>query len=105
MNLALEDSLQLSKAIVSAAESNPDNKSAVLDQKVAEFEQDMFKRAKKTQQLTYKMMQMWLQPGAPREGIETYLCTAAEDELGWWITNFLMRPICYIYFFVFRLIW
>jgi hypothetical protein len=65
----------------------------------------MFQRAKKTQQLTYTMMQMFFKPGAPRNGIEQYICTAAEDELGWWVTTFIMTPLCYLYFFVFKLIW
>lgn len=105
VNLALEDTLQLSKAIISAAESTSSNKFAVLDRKIEEFEQDMFKRATKTQQLTYKMMQMFLEPRAPRHGIVKYICTAAEDEVGWWLTNFVLWPLASVYFFVFRLIW
>jgi hypothetical protein len=65
----------------------------------------MFQRAAKFQELTYKMMQMWLAPRAPRHGIEKYICAAAEDELGWWATNLILRPLAYVYFFVFKLIW
>lgn len=51
------------------------------------------------------MMNAFLDPGAPRKGIERYICTAAEDDLGWWATNFVLWPLACVYFFVFRLIW
>ena len=105
VNLAMQDALQLSQAIISAAESTSDDTNAVLDQKVAEFEQDMFKRATKTQKLTYDMMQMFISPKGPRGQMENYICRAVEDEVGWWVTSFIVWPLACAYFFVFRLLW
>ena len=105
VNLALQDALLISKAIVVAAESTSDDGRTVLDQNIAEFEQDMFRRATKTQQLTFDLMQMFFTPSAPRKGIVRYICRAAEDEMGWWVTNFVLWPLASVYFFVFKLIW
>ena len=58
VNLALKDSLELSKAIISAAQQpSIQERRDALDNKVADFERDMFKRSAETQQLTYDMMQ------------------------------------------------
>lgn len=101
VNLAFEDSLKLSEAIISAA-ADP----STLDAKHAAFEQDMFRRQKATQQLTKDMMDaMLFTEGAPRKGIEEYVIRAVEGEMGPWVTNMLVRPICYAWFFVFKLIW
>ena len=53
MNLALEDTLKLSKAIISATQEQSEDQKSALDKNVADFEQDMFRRATETQQLTY----------------------------------------------------
>ena len=103
VNLAFEDSLKLSAAIISAARAQSEEE---LDRNVAEFEQDMFKRAGETQQLTWDMMSaMFLTPGAPRSGIEKYILRAAEDQMGYWLTTLVLSPLVYAYFFVFKLIW
>ena len=76
-----------------------------LDRQVGAFEQDMFSRAQKTSQLTADMLNhKFMVPGSPRNGIESYLIRAVEDELGWWLTK-LCTPLVYAYYFVFRLIW
>jgi hypothetical protein len=42
-----------------------------LDQRIQDFEEDMFSRARKTSQLTVDMMHgMFFTPGSPRNGIE-----------------------------------
>ncbi len=98
---AFEDSLKLSQAITAAAGDK-----STLDRNVASFEADMFKRATATQQLTYDMMHaMFFVPGAPRNGIEEYICRAIEGEMGYRMTRWLIRPIVYAYFFIFKLIW
>ena len=105
VNLAMEDSLNLSKAIISAAQKQSDQQ-VQLDRNVADFEQDMFRRATATQQLTYDMMHaMYMSPGAPRVGIEKYILRAIEGEMGPWVSKLLMTPLVYIYFFIFKLIW
>ena len=106
VNLAFMDSLKLSKAIIAAAEQQSDQQRETLNANVAEFEEDMFKRAKETQQLTYDMMHaMYMVPGAPRTGIESYIIRAIEGEMGYWVTQLLMKPLVYTYFFIFKLIW
>jgi 2-polyprenyl-6-methoxyphenol hydroxylase-like FAD-dependent oxidoreductase len=105
VNLAMEDSMKLAQAIISAA-SSASNQTDQLHKNVAEFEEDMFKRATETQQLTYDMMHsMFLTPGAPRNGIEKYILRAVEGEMGYWVTQILLKPLVYAYFFVFKLIW
>lgn len=100
VNLALEDSLKLSHAILSAA----DDKEA-LDTNVREFEQDMFVRAGKTQQVTWTaMFGLFRNPGTPRKGIERYILNIAADEAGK-VGTWLLTPIVYLYFFIFKLIW
>ncbi len=108
VNIAMEDAMKLAEAIVSAASSSNSEteRRTKLDEKVEEFEQDMFKRATEVQQLTYDMMEsMFLTPGAPRNGIETYIIRAVEGEIGWWLTKLVLTPIVYTYFLVFKLIW
>ena len=103
MNLAFEDSLSLANAIISASQQA--DPTSALDKQVANFEQDMFKRATETQQLTYDMMTlMYHTPGAPRQSIERYILRAVEGELGYWLT-WIATPVVYAYFFVFKLIW
>jgi hypothetical protein len=101
----MADSMKLAGAIIEAAAS-PSDQVAALDKNVADFEQDMFERATDTQQVTYDMMHsMFMTPGAPRSGIEKFLVRAVEGEMGYWTTHLLVKPIVYIYFFFFKLIW
>ena len=102
VNLAFEDSMRLSEAIIRAASTtSPDS----LDKEVLAFEKDMFVRAKAMQSMTWSMLSaMFLTEGAPRTGIEKYLLTAVEGELGLVLTT-LLTPVVHAWFFVFKLIW
>lgn len=101
VNLALEDSMKLSEAILKAA-SSP---SSSLDNEVYSFEQDMFIRAKVMQQMTWDMLEaMFLTANAPRSSIERYIITAVAGEFGPTLTT-LITPVVYAWFFVFKLIW
>ena len=106
VNLAFEDSLKLSQAIVSAAKQQQQSIQA-LDKNAADFEQDMFKRATPTQQMTYDLMQgSFMVPGYPRNGIEMYILRLVEGQSGpTWLTSLLVKPLVYAWFFVFKLIW
>lgn len=109
VNLALEDSLKLSQAILAAATAPPhqeDQKgTSQLEPHIREFEQDMFARARKTGQTTYDMMTyMYLTPGAPRSSVEKFLLRAMEDEVGK-VWTLILTPVVYLWFFVFKLIW
>ncbi|KAK5151394.1 hypothetical protein LTS14_009237 [Recurvomyces mirabilis] len=108
VNLAFADSLQLADAIVAAATSAI----AVADQKgeldiqVTKFEQEMFKRSTETQRMTWEMLKaMFLTPGAPRLGIERYIIQATKGEMGWWVATFILTPVVYAWFFVFKLLY
>ncbi|EME50203.1 hypothetical protein DOTSEDRAFT_68917 [Dothistroma septosporum NZE10] len=102
VNLAFEDSMKLADAIVAAA---PASSRTSLDKNIADFEADMFKRATATQQLTYDLLTaMYLTPGAPRNGIESYILRAMESEMGP-MTIRLLTPVVYAWFFVFKMIW
>ena len=108
VNLAMQDALKLSEAIIAAAAGSgaEEAKRATLDEKVEEFEREMFVRATATQQLTYDMMEsMFYVPGAPRNGIERYIVRAVEGEFGWWLTQLVLKPLVYVYFFAFKLFW
>jgi len=113
VNLAFSDVIDLSKAILSAAAEMPSDATTTsqatagspLDDKIRAFETAMFARATEFQQQTYDMMSaMFLIPGAPRQGIEKYILRATEGELGTTL-SWLLTPLVYAYFFVFKLIW
>ncbi|KAK0345926.1 hypothetical protein LTR91_022531 [Friedmanniomyces endolithicus] len=124
VNLAFADCVDLSRAILSAAASLPsaDNSEArdlsedanttsqatggtALDVSVRAFEEVMFARAKKYQQLTYDLMStIFFSPGAPRAVIEKYLLRMVGESLGYWGTV-LATPVVYAWFLVFKLIW
>ncbi|KAI7162229.1 putative oligopeptide transporter [Hortaea werneckii] len=90
VNLALEDALKLSGAIITSAttctattttdslgEKKKRNPNPTLNHQIKAFEQEMFARATRTQQMTWTMMEaMLLTPGAPQTSIERYLLTA-----------------------------
>ncbi|WPH02427.1 Hypothetical protein R9X50_00529100 [Acrodontium crateriforme] len=104
VNLALKDSLALSEAILSAFTSTAGPSKPKLDEAVAAFEAEMFVQSTKTQQLTFDMMNhMYFTPNAPRVNIATYVSRAIDDEFGVWM--WLVRPLVYSYFFLFKLIW
>lgn len=122
VNLALEDALKLSEAIITSAttctstttttdglgekkkkKSNPNP--TLNHQHIQTFEHEMFARATRTQQMTWTMMEaMLLTPGAPRTSIERYLLTAVGGGIGGW-AGWVLAPIVYAWFFVFKLIW
>ncbi|EMC99198.1 hypothetical protein BAUCODRAFT_31532 [Baudoinia panamericana UAMH 10762] len=105
VNLAFADTLDLSRAILSAASLlETDSISELLDSNVQAFEVEMFVRSAKTQQTTYNSLQMmFLTPGSPRFGIEGYLLNILKDEIGLGI--WIATPLVYAWFFIFRLIW
>jgi 2-polyprenyl-6-methoxyphenol hydroxylase-like FAD-dependent oxidoreductase len=107
VNLAMEDSMQLSEAILSAASQASDAKavSEALDQAVARFEQDMFKRATATQAMTVDMMNfMFNEPGAPRSCIERYMLRAVRGPSPT-LASWFLTPVVYAWYAVFKLIW
>lgn len=107
VNLAMEDAMKLSDAIVAAsreAKSSPaDERKVVLSKHIKYFEEDMFVRAHSTQQRTSDMMTSCLfEPEFPATGIESWISSAASDEVPA-ILMPLMRLAIYAYFSYFRL--
>ncbi|KAI7279400.1 putative oligopeptide transporter [Hortaea werneckii] len=119
VNLALEDALKLSKAIISSASTTDDlsdkkkkkssNPNPTLNQHIQAFEQEMFGRATQTQQMTWTMMEaMFLTPGAPRTSIERYVLTAVvggSSGIGSWLAGWVLAPVVYTWFYFFKMIW
>ncbi|RAK98124.1 FAD-dependent oxidoreductase [Aspergillus ibericus CBS 121593] len=77
VNIALEDAMRLAEAITSSS-STP---TRALDDYIASYEREMFKRAFRAQKLTQKMMQcMYFTEGAPRTGIENWVIARAAHD-------------------------
>ncbi|KAF2233744.1 tetracycline resistance protein from transposon [Viridothelium virens] len=105
VNLAFEDTMKLAHAIIRASQKGPEAHKDALHAEVRQFEEDMFKRAKKTQQHTWNNLELlFLTPGAPRSTIERFIISAASDEIGTLLTPVLAVAV-YIYFFFFKLIY
>lgn len=51
------------------------------------------------------MNAMFFTPGAPRKGIEKYILRAVSGELGPLVTNIVLAPIVYTWFFFFKLMY
>lgn len=104
-DLALEDSLKLSEAVIAAAHAGTDGSAAGLDWQTKAFEGDMFVRARSMQRMTYEMMAaMVMEPGAPRCTVERYVITAIAGELGS-AGQWMLTPLIYVCYFEFKMIW
>jgi len=96
VNLAMEDAIKLSDAIVKTRDSGS---KAQLANNIRAFEEDMFSRAKKTQTITNEMMQnMFFTEGAPDTNIEQFPITVRRD----WLILPLVKLIVYIVFWLRR---
>lgn len=74
VNLAFEDAMKLCGAISGGTTDN-------LDQRIRDFEEDMFNRAKRAQKMTRGMTKALLfTPGAPRTSIESWILHKFEYE-------------------------
>ncbi|KAI6989965.1 hypothetical protein D0859_10898 [Hortaea werneckii] len=118
VNLALEDALKLSEAIISSStaddlsdkKESSSNPNPTIDQHIQAFEQEMFVRATQTQRMTWNMMEaMFLTPGAPRTSIERYVLTAVlggiSSGIGSWLAGWVLAPVVYTWFYFFKMIW
>ncbi|GAB7355460.1 hypothetical protein MBLNU459_g5962t1 [Dothideomycetes sp. NU459] len=110
VNLALQDAMKLSDAIVAASRkaaasrtTSPDERRSILSTHIEAFERDMFARAHDTQQRTFDMMNACLvEPNFPAQGIEKYIARAASDEVPAFLMPLVTLAI-YAYFSYFRL--
>lgn len=104
VNLAFTDSMKLADAIISASQESDPN-GVVLDRKMKGFEEDMFARATRYQNLTKLMMNCVLfEAGAPWSTIEQWVCGAVEDGVPWFLFP-IVKWLVYAYFFFFKLLY
>ncbi|MCJ1230235.1 hypothetical protein MMC12_006907 [Toensbergia leucococca] len=102
VNLAFEDGMKLAKAIIDASEEGGKH---ALTRNIQEYEEDMFKRAKKTQELTYGMMRdILFTEGAPRTSIEAWITRKLGYDCNPMLYPFIVAAV-YAYFFCFKLIY
>lgn len=112
VNLAMEDALKLSRAIIAALKTPTTNDQHDTEQSrlaqvrraladnVAEYEQDMFVRSHVIQTVSVGMMQaMFFTPGAPRSSIHTYISSKA------WQVRPLLYPLVAVVVYVYFAIW
>jgi hypothetical protein len=102
VNLAFEDSMNLAHAILEAAKK--DGKSDKLDDKIKAFEKDMFKRARRAQQLSDDSMQLLMfTEGAPQSVIQRWMAKMLAYKLHPRVEHivypFLLAGI-YVFYFV-----
>jgi len=96
VNVAMEDSMKLARAIIDAAETGTKE---ALFAKVKAFEEDMFKRAALIQRESYENMQdFFFTPGAPGTTIERFFIRAISSHIGN-VGAMLAAPLIYAYFF------
>jgi 2-polyprenyl-6-methoxyphenol hydroxylase-like FAD-dependent oxidoreductase len=99
VNLAMTDAMHLASAISKAAELG---NTEALNQEIKLFEEDMFSRATKFQQMTVDMMEAALmEPGAPDSNIESYILKAAGHDTNPVVYG-LLGVVVYTYFFFWR---
>jgi len=102
VNLAMEDAMLLAAAITKA-ESSKDVDALTTEVKL--FEENMFKRAKNMQAVTYGNVEdMFFTEGAPRTVIERWIVRAVTNEMGA-ITSALVSALVYSFYFFYKLIY
>jgi 2-polyprenyl-6-methoxyphenol hydroxylase-like FAD-dependent oxidoreductase len=108
VNLAMSDAMNLATAISNAARSLSASTDSAIDingiisKEIKVFEEDMFTRAKRFQQMSFDMMEaMFWTPGAPDNNIEKWILVAAGHDLNF-ILRGLLASAAYTYFFFWR---
>lgn len=97
VNLAFEDAMKLAHAIIDASKDTRDDALAV---KITEYEEEMFRRAKKAQQLTNGAMQdMMFTKDAPRSSIESWCARMASEHVPPFLHPLVFLGIYVLYFF------
>lgn len=101
VNVAMEDALNLARAII----ENKDSITA-LDNKVSKFEDEMMTRAAKVQKLSLgNTKDMFFTPGAPHTVIDGWIRQAFAQQLGWlveivlplWVVGIIRRSLLWWY--------
>jgi 2-polyprenyl-6-methoxyphenol hydroxylase-like FAD-dependent oxidoreductase len=103
VNIAMEDAMELAKAILCTSSNDTADLRHCLAARVATYEQEMFARAHGVQtRASGNMHDMLLQEGAPRTGIESWLIRGAGKDIppGSWSMIALKVVVYTGYFFV-----
>jgi 2-polyprenyl-6-methoxyphenol hydroxylase-like FAD-dependent oxidoreductase len=80
VNQALDDAMQLAKAIIGTA----DEDDKALDKAIKSFEDDMFARVGPVQELTWGLLQDWMYtPGAPKTVMAKSMSRHVRHRLPW----------------------
>jgi 2-polyprenyl-6-methoxyphenol hydroxylase-like FAD-dependent oxidoreductase len=96
VNVAMKDAVDLAEAIIVASKTQFGD----ISQRIESFEQSMFKRASKVQQLTLDMMNyVYFTPGAPYTSIERYISRAMSDHVHPVLFPAVASIVYIIYFF------
>ncbi|KAI5197964.1 hypothetical protein AUEXF2481DRAFT_70426 [Aureobasidium subglaciale EXF-2481] len=104
VNLGMADAMYLASAITKTASSAPTASiSTMLSTNVKAFEEDMFIRATRMQDMTYNMMRLMLfERDAPNSTVESWLCWVAGSDYPSVVAPVIYAGI-YAYFAYFRL--
>jgi 2-polyprenyl-6-methoxyphenol hydroxylase-like FAD-dependent oxidoreductase len=104
-NLAMQDALELSYAIIAAAkDTEKPSKTGALDEHIKKYEKKLFPRMHTAQEVSASSMQyIFFTEGFPRSAIQKWCATVATHDM-----PLLMRPLVtvalYVYFFFFRML-
>ena len=102
VNLAMEDALHLADAIIKTKQKAELGIEKDLSNNIRAFEENMFVRATKTQQLTYDLMTLTLfTEGSPDSIIEKWVLAAVQHNLPW-VLRPLVAVAVYAYFWYWR---
>ena len=103
VNSAMRDAVEMANAIETAIKDG--GSKANLDQRIKQYESEMFERVEHITQKTEDMMKLMLfTPGAPRTVMERWCIRALQDELNSFVLV-LFRMYVYVNFFFFRMFW
>ncbi len=103
VNTAMRDAVELANAIEGAIKSGGGK--ANLDQRIKQYESEMFERVEPITQKTEDMMKLMLfTQGAPRTVMERWCIRALQDELNSFVLM-LFRLYVYTNFFFFKIFW
>ncbi|GAB7337686.1 hypothetical protein MBLNU457_g2975t1 [Dothideomycetes sp. NU457] len=99
VNLAMSDAMHLADAIITTSKLNSKTS---LAHNIKTFEEDMFVRAQRFSELTFKLMSYkFMTDSDPYNVIEEYVITAVSDGTPWWLMP-LARVAVYGYYWYWR---
>lgn len=97
VNIAMQDALLLSRAIIAASKDTEDTNSS-LSKTIPPFERDMFRRGAQVHEMSHQnMLDMYFTPGAPATSVDRYVKRAIAGD-SWvgkmiplWVVRLMLR--------------